>query len=54
MTGIEGYTPNDNPPEWVKSVVKTIKSKPIKKNIQQGSVTINCDSPVWKNKPRCN
>ena len=54
LTGVEGYTPNENPPEWVNSVIKTIKSKPIKKYIQQGSVTINCDSPVWKNKPRCN
>ena len=54
LTGIEGYTPNENPPEWVNRVVKTIKSKPIKKYIQQGSVKINCDSPVWKNKPRCN
>ena len=54
LTGVEGYTPNENPPEWVNRVVKTIKSKPIKKYIQQGSVKINCDSPVWKNKPRCN
>ena len=34
-------------------VIKTIESKPIKKYVDQGSVTINCDSPVWKNKPRC-
>ena len=54
LTGVEGYTPNENPPEWVNRVVKTIKSKPIKKYVQQGSITINCDSPVWKNKPRCN
>ena len=54
LTGVEGYTPNENPPEWVNRVVKTIESKPIKQYIQQGSVKINCDSPVWKNKPRCN
>ena len=54
LTGVEGYTPNENPPEWVNRVVKTIKSKPIKKYVHQGSVKINCDSPVWKNKPRCN
>ena len=54
LTGVEGYTPNENPPEWVNRVVKTINSKPIKKYIQQGSVKINCDSPVWKNKPKCN
>ena len=54
LTGVEGYTPNENPPEWVNRVVKTINSKPIKKYSQQDSVNINCDSPVWKNKPRCN
>ena len=54
LTGVEGYTPNENPPEWVNRVVKTIKSKPIKKYIDQGSVKINCNSAVWKNKPRCN
>jgi len=25
-----------------------------KKEINSGTVNINCDSPVWKNKPRCN
>ena len=25
-----------------------------KKEIKSGIVNINCDSPVWKNKPRCN
>ena len=25
-----------------------------KKEIKSGTVNINCDSPVWKNKPRCN
>ena len=25
-----------------------------KNEINSGSVKINCDSPVWKNKPRCN
>ena len=54
LTGVEGYTANENPSEWVKAVVKQIESKPFKKYIEQGSVKINCDSPVWKNKPRCN
>ena len=30
------------------------KEKPVKTNVTSGSVKINCDSPVWKNKPRCN
>ena len=54
LTGAEGFTPNENPPEWVNEVVKQIKSKPIKKIVKRGSIQINCDSPVWKNKPRCN
>jgi len=54
LTGEEGYTPTINPPDWVKAAIKTIKSKPITKSLQQGSISINCDSPVWKNKPRCN
>ena len=54
LTGVEGYTKNENTPDWALKVIKTIESKPIKKYIQQGSVTINCDSLVWKNKPRCN
>ena len=39
--------PIDGPPE------KAIKKKD-KKNSSIGSVKINCNSPVWKNKPRCN
>ena len=54
LTGVEGYTAEPNPPESVKNSIKYIESKPIKKYSQQGSVNINCDSPVWKNKPRCN
>ena len=54
LTGVEGYTKNEVQPEWATKVIKTIESKPIKKYVQQGAVSINCDSPVWKNKPRCN
>ena len=36
-----------------KRKLKKIK-KPVKKDASTGSVKINCDSPVWKNKPRCN
>ena len=54
LKGVEGYTRNLHTPDWALRVIKTIESKPIKKYVDQGSVTINCDSPVWKNKPRCN
>ena len=30
------------------------KEKPVKTNVYSGSVKINCDSPVWRDKPRCN
>ncbi len=40
LTGVEGYTPNPNPPEWVVNTVKTIKSKPIK---QESYVTSPMD-----------
>ena len=54
LTGVKGYTKNEDNPEWVLKVVETVESKPIKKYSEQGSIKINCDSPVWKNKPRCN
>ena len=54
LTGVEGYTKNDFMPDWALKVIKTIESKPIKKYTQQGSVKINCDSPVWKKRPICN
>ena len=54
LTGVEGYTKNEDNPEWVIKVVETVESKPFKKYSEQGSIKINCDSPVWKNKPRCN
>ena len=39
------------PPEIIEEV---IEEKEVKKDAYSGSVKINCDSPVWKNKPRCN
>ena len=54
LTDVKGYTKNEDNPEWVLKVVETVESKPIKKYSEQGSIKINCDSPVWKNKPRCN
>ncbi len=46
LSGSEGYTREINEPNWVK---KIINNSSIKK-----SGNINCNSPVWKNKPRCN
>ena len=54
LTGVEGFTKNDYLSSWARETIKHIESKPIKRYSQQGSVNINCDSPVWKNKPRCN
>ncbi len=45
LTGSEGYTRESNEPDWVKKIIN-IQSK-------KKSVDINCNSPVWKNKPRC-
>ncbi len=50
LTGVEGYTPNPNPPEWVVRTVKTIKSKPINKS-KTGN--IDCNSSVYRNRPQC-
>ena len=46
LTGSEGYTREINEPDWVKKIINVGSKKK--------SGTINCDSPVWKNKPRCN
>ena len=37
-----------------KKMAKKVKKKKVKTDASTGSVKINCDSPVWKNKPRCN
>ena len=39
------------PPKIIEEVVEKKKEK---KEVTKGSVKINCDSPVWKNKPICN
>ena len=36
------------------AAIEKIKKTEQRKNNTTGSVKINCDSPVWKNKPRCN
>ena len=51
---IELHETQINIEEYKKNSTRAKKSKPVKKYMQQGSITINCDSPVWKNKPRCN
>ena len=53
LTGIDGYTKNALTPYWATKIIETIESKPYKK-ATSGPININCDSPVWKNKPRCN
>ena len=45
LSGSEGYTREINEPEWVKKIINTSSKK--------RSGNINCNSPVWKNKPRC-
>ena len=42
---------------WTSEMIEknlTKKKKPVKTNVYSGSVKINCNSAVWKNKPRCN
>ena len=51
-TGEEGYTRELNEPDWVVKIIDNIKIQKIKKKNKAGNV--NCDSPVWKSKPRCN
>ena len=52
LTGVEGYTPNENPPKWVKKIISNIEIKKVKKPKKVRN--INCQSPVFKNKPICN
>ena len=51
-TGAEGYTRELEEPEWVSKIIGNIEMKKIMKKKKIGN--INCNSPVWKNKPRCN
>ena len=53
LTGIDGYTKNTFTPYWANKIIETIESKPYKK-VTSGPIKVNCNSPVWKNKPRCN
>ena len=40
--------------EGLATKAKNYKKPPSNPNASTGSVKINCDSPVWKNKPKCN
>ena len=44
------------PPKIIEKVVeeKKKKKKTVRKDASTGSVKINCNSPVWRDKPRCN
>ena len=51
-TGSEGYTRESQEPEWVKKIISNIEIKKVKKPKKVRN--INCQSPVFKNKPICN
>ena len=50
LTGVEGYTREANEPEWATKVIKLVQSQPIKKS---NTANIDCDSPVYRNRPQC-
>ena len=52
LTGVEGYTPEPNPEPWAKKIIDLIKIQKTEKKSKL--LNINCFSPFWKNKPRCN
>ncbi len=52
LTGSDGYTKESDEPEWVKKIINNIAIQKIERKEKSGN--INCNSPVWKNKPRCN
>ena len=42
---------------WTNEMIEknlTKKKKPVKTDVYSGSVKINCNSPVWRDRPRCN
>ena len=46
LTGSEGYTRETSEPYWVSKIINNVSKTKLG--------NINCHSPVWKNKPRCN
>jgi len=53
LTGIEGYTREENEPLWATKIIKSVERSSDKKSFKHNKVIINCDSPVWRNKPQC-
>jgi len=52
LSGSEGYTRESYEPPWVNQIINNVEANKIERKKKLGN--INCDSPVWKNKPRCN
>ena len=52
LSGSEGYTRESYEPAWVTQIINNVEANKIERKKKLGN--INCDSPVWKNKPRCN
>ena len=53
LTGIEGYTREENEPLWATKIIKLVEPRSNKKSFKYKKLIINCDSPVWRNKPQC-
>ena len=52
LSGSEGYTRESYEPAWVTQIINNVEVNKIERKKKLGN--INCDSPVWTNKPRCN
>ena len=52
LSGSEGYTRETYEPAWATKIINNVAADKIERKKKLGN--INCDSPVWKNKPRCN
>ena len=53
LTGIEGYTRETKEPTWATKIIKLVEPRSDKKSFKYNKLVINCDSPVWRNKPQC-
>ena len=52
LSGSEGYTRESYEPAWVTQIINNVEANKIE--IKKNLGNINCNSPVWKNKPKCN
>ena len=52
LSGSEGYTRESYEPAWVTRIINNVEANKIE--IKKNLGNINCNSPVWKNKPICN